>query len=169
MAGLQYYFFPTDFFYPRPPAADQESVSSPVQHIQPQKGDTKDRGSEQHRDMVRYKHDQSNLPQLSTSTALVPSPCIIKSSLAVLLILESFIFMAGLQYNFFPTDFYYPRPQAVKVDTAITTQKSSALPLQIQKRDVTITDDDKHHPTGLVIQNNKRGNEIGTPMNRRTA
>ncbi|KAG5242591.1 hypothetical protein OIU76_010492 [Salix suchowensis] len=78
--------------------------------------------------------------------------------------------MAGLQYNFFPTDFYYPRPQAVKVDTAIPTQKSSALPLQIQKREVAITDDDKlHHPTGLVIQNNRRGNQIGSPMNRRTA
>ncbi|KAJ6332116.1 hypothetical protein OIU76_010492 [Salix suchowensis] len=145
MAGLQYYFFPTDFFYPRPPPADQESVSSPAQHIQPQKGDAEDRGSEQHGAMVRYKHDQSSLPQLSTSTALVPSPCIIKN-------------------------FYYPRPQAVKVDTAIPTQKSSALPLQIQKREVAITDDDKlHHPTGLVIQNNRRGNQIGSPMNRRTA
>ncbi|KAJ6741734.1 hypothetical protein OIU85_015875 [Salix viminalis] len=81
MAGLQYYFFPTDFFYPRPPPADQESVSSPAQHVQPQKGDTEDRGSDQHRAMVRYKHDQSNLPQLSTSTALVPSPCIIKSEI----------------------------------------------------------------------------------------
>ncbi|KAJ6912141.1 hypothetical protein NC651_014726 [Populus alba x Populus x berolinensis] len=39
MAGLQYYFFPTDFFYPRPPSAAKESVSSPAQRIQPQKGD----------------------------------------------------------------------------------------------------------------------------------
>ncbi|KAF9664635.1 hypothetical protein SADUNF_Sadunf16G0038800 [Salix dunnii] len=29
MAGLQYYFFPTDFYYPRPPLANEESVSSP--------------------------------------------------------------------------------------------------------------------------------------------
>jgi hypothetical protein len=83
MAGLQYYFFPTDFFYPRPPSAANESVSSPVQRIQPQKGDAEDRDMEQHKAMmVRYKHDdQSNLPQLSASTAIVPSPCIIKSEI----------------------------------------------------------------------------------------
>lgn len=80
--------------------------------------------------------------------------------------------MAGLQYNFFPTDFFYPRPQTVKVDTAATTtQKSAALPLQIQEREVMITDDlkPKHHPASLVLHNNKHGHKIGTPMNKRTA
>ncbi|KAJ6921760.1 hypothetical protein NC652_015639 [Populus alba x Populus x berolinensis] len=82
MAGLQYYFFPTDFFYPRPPSAAKETVSSTVQRIQPQKGDAEDRDMEQHKAMmVRYKLDQSNLPQLSASTAIVPSPCIIKSEI----------------------------------------------------------------------------------------
>ncbi|KAM3738840.1 hypothetical protein ACB098_09G161600 [Castanea mollissima] len=35
--------------------------------------------------------------------------------------------MAGLQYNFFPTDFFYPRPKSVAIDT--TTPKA-VLPLQ---------------------------------------
>ena len=26
--------------------------------------------------------------------------------------------MAGLQYNFFPTDFFYPRPQSAALDAA---------------------------------------------------
>jgi hypothetical protein len=60
----------------------------------------------------------------------------------------------------------------VKVDTAATTtQKSAALPLQIQEREVMITDDlkPKHHPASLVLHNNKHGHKIGTPMNKRTA
>uniref|UniRef100_A0A6N2NJC8 Uncharacterized protein n=1 Tax=Salix viminalis TaxID=40686 RepID=A0A6N2NJC8_SALVM len=74
MAGLQYYFFPTDFYYPRPPPAnDQESVSSPVLHLQPQKG-----GAGDHHAMNQHQLDLTNLPQLSASTAAVPSPCIIK-------------------------------------------------------------------------------------------
>ncbi|KAG6769137.1 hypothetical protein POTOM_024753 [Populus tomentosa] len=71
--------------------------------------------------------------------------------------------MAGLQYNFFPTDFFYPRPQTVKVDTAAAaTQKSAALPLQIQEREVMITGDlkPKHHPASLVLHNNKHGSKI---------
>ncbi|KAG2687268.1 hypothetical protein I3843_09G043900 [Carya illinoinensis] len=36
--------------------------------------------------------------------------------------------MAGLQYNFFPTDFFYPRPQSVSSDAA----HKVVLPLQQQ-------------------------------------
>uniref|UniRef100_A0A6N2NIT1 Uncharacterized protein n=1 Tax=Salix viminalis TaxID=40686 RepID=A0A6N2NIT1_SALVM len=85
--------------------------------------------------------------------------------------------MAGLQYNFFPTDFFYP-PRPVKVDTnpstttttttTTTTQKTIALPLQIQKREATITDDlnRKHHPASLVLRHSKHGNKCNTPMNK---
>ncbi|KAK8649256.1 hypothetical protein V6N13_129989 [Hibiscus sabdariffa] len=38
--------------------------------------------------------------------------------------------MAGLQYNFFPTDFYYPRPP--RVATAVTT-------IQTPKKEETTT------------------------------
>lgn len=79
--------------------------------------------------------------------------------------------MAGLQYKFFPTDFFYPpRPQSVKVDTGTTAQKSIALPLEVQKREVMITDalNQKHHPTSLVLRHNKHGNKSTTPMNRRS-
>ncbi|KAJ6300582.1 hypothetical protein OIU76_021386 [Salix suchowensis] len=74
MAGLQYYFFPTDFNYPRPPPANEESVSSPALHLQPQKG-----GTEDHHAMNQHQLDLTNQPQLSASTAVVHSPCIIKS------------------------------------------------------------------------------------------
>ncbi|KAJ6316781.1 hypothetical protein OIU78_019957 [Salix suchowensis] len=79
--------------------------------------------------------------------------------------------MAGLQYNFFPTDFFYP-PRPVKVDTitsttttTTTTQKTIALPLQIQKREATITDDlnRKHHPASLVLRHSKHGNKSQYP------
>lgn len=35
MAGLQYYFFPTDFFYPKPQSVIQESSSSLQQAVPP--------------------------------------------------------------------------------------------------------------------------------------
>ncbi|CAK7335722.1 unnamed protein product [Dovyalis caffra] len=78
--------------------------------------------------------------------------------------------MASLQYNFFPTDFFYPRPQYVKVDTT-TTPKTTTLPLQIQKVEVIITDDlkNKRHPTSLVLHNKKHGSKINTPINKSTA
>ncbi|KAJ6300581.1 hypothetical protein OIU76_021385 [Salix suchowensis] len=88
-----------------------------------------------------------------------------------LLLLQRSISMAGLQYNFFPTDFFYP-PRPVKVDTitstTTTTQKTIALPLQIQKREATIADDlnRKHHPASLVLRHSKHGNKPNTPMNK---
>ena len=39
-AGLRYYFFPTDFFYPRPSSANGDNTSSkPVLQVQTQKAD----------------------------------------------------------------------------------------------------------------------------------
>ncbi|KAG6744741.1 hypothetical protein POTOM_051379 [Populus tomentosa] len=105
------------------------------------------------RDVSRGNHFQTRfqVPSLSTT---------IKS-------LDS---MAGLQYNFFPTDFFYPpRPQSVKVDASTTAQKSIALPLEFQKREAMITDDlnqKQYHPTSLVLRHNKHGNKSNTPMNR---
>ncbi|KDP26212.1 hypothetical protein JCGZ_22458 [Jatropha curcas] len=64
--------------------------------------------------------------------------------------------MAGLQqYYFFPTDFFYPRPQSVSVDAA----QKAGLPLQIQKRDVS---DDVKRPTNLslVLYNNNKHKAI---------
>ncbi|KDP26213.1 hypothetical protein JCGZ_22459 [Jatropha curcas] len=56
--------------------------------------------------------------------------------------------MAGLQqYYFFPTDFYYPRPQSVHVDTA----QKAALPLQIQKQDISSDDDVKNPATSSLV------------------
>nr|POE99857.1 hypothetical protein CFP56_35503 [Quercus suber] len=40
MAGLQYYFFPTDFFYPRPSSANGDNASKPVLQVQTQKADS---------------------------------------------------------------------------------------------------------------------------------
>ncbi|OAY43263.1 hypothetical protein MANES_08G055300v8 [Manihot esculenta] len=70
--------------------------------------------------------------------------------------------MAGLQqYYFFPTDFFYPRPQSVRVDTA----QKSGLPLQIQKRD---TSDDRQHSTSLslVLSTNNHTNKASAAINK---
>lgn len=45
--------------------------------------------------------------------------------------------MAGLQYNFFPTDFFYPRTSkpafaATAADTSVAAEKASSLPSQQQ-------------------------------------
>lgn len=44
--------------------------------------------------------------------------------------------MAGLQYNFFPTDFFYPRTSkpafATAADTSAAAEKASSLPSQQQ-------------------------------------
>ncbi|CAN1186179.1 hypothetical protein LINPERPRIM_LOCUS35911 [Linum perenne] len=56
--------------------------------------------------------------------------------------------MAGLQYNFFPTDFFYPRPKSV-AGTADAAALKSSLPLPIKNR----SDDeaDSQHPTRLIL------------------
>ncbi|GMY19091.1 hypothetical protein FCV25MIE_14330 [Fagus crenata] len=58
--------------------------------------------------------------------------------------------MAGLQYNFFPTDFFYPRPQPVALDA---THGQASLPLQIHKRNVV--NDLEEQPKGNNIRDNK--------------
>ncbi|KAJ4845295.1 hypothetical protein Tsubulata_015114 [Turnera subulata] len=81
MAGLQYYFFPTDFYYPRPLPQqsfnkdDDSTVEGVHQQVQTQKVDIIKA------DDIDNNHQKANkFPRLvSASTALVPSPCIIKS------------------------------------------------------------------------------------------
>ena len=84
MAGLQYYFFPTDFFYPRPSSASGDNTSSkPVLQVQTQKADAENIKKCK---IVVHNNVQGNNklcyqpPPASTScTALVPSdPCIIE-------------------------------------------------------------------------------------------
>ncbi|CAN0907913.1 hypothetical protein LINGRAHAP2_LOCUS25053 [Linum grandiflorum] len=61
--------------------------------------------------------------------------------------------MAGLQYNLFPTDFFYPRPISVAGQNSTTS-----LPmLQVQKRStdgVADHHDVKHPSSSLVLRNN---------------
>ena len=85
-AGLQYYFFPTDFFYPRPSSANGDNTSSkPVLQVQTQKADAEN--IEKCKIVVHNNLQGNNKlcyqpPPASTScTALVPSPCIIKKEL----------------------------------------------------------------------------------------
>ncbi|XWS65374.1 hypothetical protein CRYUN_Cryun05aG0107200 [Craigia yunnanensis] len=58
--------------------------------------------------------------------------------------------MAGLQYNFFPTDFFYPRPSQ---PTPVGSTPSAALTIQTQKTEVA--DDDSRQPGSLVHHANK--------------
>ncbi|EEF32284.1 conserved hypothetical protein [Ricinus communis] len=81
MAGLlQYNFFPTDFFYPRPPAATRDSKPAVV-HMRTEKENPEDDHVEKLIKLSttnQYKMQQENrLPQLSASLATVPSPCLI--------------------------------------------------------------------------------------------
>ncbi|PON36410.1 hypothetical protein PanWU01x14_328500 [Parasponia andersonii] len=43
--------------------------------------------------------------------------------------------MAGMQYYFFPTDFYYPRPQSAKVDRHAGDHQLVPPVLDVQKLD----------------------------------
>lgn len=43
--------------------------------------------------------------------------------------------MAGLQYNFFPTDFFYPKPKPPAVDA---TRSLANLPVRTQKEDESL-------------------------------
>ncbi|KAL4607652.1 hypothetical protein ACB092_09G190600 [Castanea dentata] len=85
MAGLQYYFFPTDFFYPRPSSANGDNASKQVLQVQTQKA-----GAENierckivvHNDVQGNNQVCYQPPPASTScTALVPSPFITKKEL----------------------------------------------------------------------------------------
>lgn len=60
--------------------------------------------------------------------------------------------MAGLQYNFFPTDFFYPRTKPVASDSA----GKEVVYLQTTNRDVV---DNLEQPTGLVL-NNLQENQV---------
>lgn len=58
--------------------------------------------------------------------------------------------MAGLQYNFFPTDFLYPRQQQLRAANTDATHKPVPVPpvLSLQKRSsnaVVVDDLPRHH------------------------
>ena len=81
MAGLQYYFFPTDFFYPRPSSANGDNANKPVLQVQTQKAGAEN--IERCKIVVHNDVEDNNKlcyqPPASTScTALVPSTCLIK-------------------------------------------------------------------------------------------
>ncbi|CAL1352347.1 unnamed protein product [Linum trigynum] len=63
--------------------------------------------------------------------------------------------MAGLQYNFFPTDFFYPRPKSVTVAT--DAGQTSSLPLT--RPDGAAAGD---HPASLIVHTN--GNKSTTAI-----
>ena len=66
--------------------------------------------------------------------------------------------MAGLQYNyFFPTDFYYPRPQSVPVNDAGCV---TAVSIQTQKKE--ISSDDLEWPRSLGFRVHQDKNNIQT-------
>ncbi|OMO68254.1 hypothetical protein CCACVL1_20014 [Corchorus capsularis] len=63
--------------------------------------------------------------------------------------------MAGLQYNFFPTDFFYPRPAQSKPGDAAS---STALSLQTQKqrRDINGDESRQQQPGNMVQKGNNK-------------
>ncbi|KAE8728941.1 hypothetical protein F3Y22_tig00004041pilonHSYRG00046 [Hibiscus syriacus] len=55
--------------------------------------------------------------------------------------------MAGLQYYFFPTDFFYPRP--AQSSPAVDSTPPATLTAPIEKRNSVEDDDNKQH--GIVV------------------
>jgi hypothetical protein len=88
MGSLQYYFFPTDFYYPRTSTSvNGDNTKKPVLHVQTPNADSDNLEklkAEVHSD-VRDNNNNNNrklyFEASSSSTALVPFPCIIKSEL----------------------------------------------------------------------------------------
>ncbi|KAL4273405.1 hypothetical protein GQ457_13G011160 [Hibiscus cannabinus] len=70
--------------------------------------------------------------------------------------------MAGLQYNFFPTDFYYPRPQSLpdapRVATAVT-------PIQTPKKEETTTTSCCHNNINDLEWPRSLGFKVHQPQN----
>ncbi|MBA0619448.1 hypothetical protein Godav_028623, partial [Gossypium davidsonii] len=61
--------------------------------------------------------------------------------------------MAGLQYNFFPTDFFYPRPAQSTPSPAVDSTPPAALTTPIEEKN--IVDDDNKKPGIVVYRGNK--------------
>ncbi|KAM1125600.1 hypothetical protein ACFX1Q_040879 [Malus domestica] len=106
MAGLQYNFFPTDFLYPRTAPKLKTLEKATDLPLQTTKAD----------------HAASDIEQLKIQ----------HRGVQVVKIAKSPPVMHGLQYNFFPTDFFYPRttPQPMILEP---TNKAATLPLQTTK------------------------------------
>ncbi|KAK7344978.1 hypothetical protein VNO77_15294 [Canavalia gladiata] len=57
--------------------------------------------------------------------------------------------MAGLQqYNFFPTDFFYPRPQPSAPTLETSSGKPTQVPIQTPKQEIK---NQKQHPRRMII------------------
>ncbi|KAK2975505.1 hypothetical protein RJ640_027632 [Escallonia rubra] len=124
---LQYNFFPTDFYFPRPtPVSDQQQVLP----VQTQGHDTT-AASEDPKSLV-FRNMQNKKNKI---VKFYDDGFLVGYTVGSL--------MAGLQYNFFPTDFYYPRPRGVNREN--TGQQ--VLHVKTQKGDET---DASKHSTSLV-------------------
>ncbi|KAK9942035.1 hypothetical protein M0R45_007725 [Rubus argutus] len=94
MSGLQYYFFPTDFFYPRPQPVNLKSSTNPAtKSVMPLQRQIQSNGGDEDVDEVRATHkvmfhyrnysmackEYKKFSKVSPSTALVLSSCLLKS------------------------------------------------------------------------------------------
>ncbi|KAJ7976694.1 hypothetical protein O6P43_006443 [Quillaja saponaria] len=57
--------------------------------------------------------------------------------------------MAGLQYNFFPTDFFYPRPKMSTLDAAA---QKAIVPLETQKKEITENHEQQHQQSRSFVK-----------------
>ncbi|KAE8098696.1 hypothetical protein FH972_016740 [Carpinus fangiana] len=82
MGSLQYYFFPTDFYYPRAKSVNGDNAGKPVLHVQPPNADADN--LEKCKAALHSDGRDNNMKlyyEAPSSTALVPFPCIIKTEL----------------------------------------------------------------------------------------
>ena len=68
MAGLQYYFFPTDFLYPRPQSVRSDTQQNPPLPLQIQKRDAGDDHNPFPTSLVLYNNKNTNMPSAIKKT-----------------------------------------------------------------------------------------------------
>ncbi|PON67416.1 hypothetical protein TorRG33x02_264570 [Trema orientale] len=64
--------------------------------------------------------------------------------------------MAGMQYYFFPTDFYYPRPQSANVDRHAGDRQLVPPVLEVQKLDNSKDVDHHEDQKASLVHSNPR-------------
>ncbi|KAB2596994.1 hypothetical protein D8674_042734 [Pyrus ussuriensis x Pyrus communis] len=147
MAGLQYNFFPTDFLYPRAAPKLRTLEKATDLPLQTTKADHAASDLEQ----LKIQHRGVQVVKIAKSPPVMHAFFVNADTVRVVKLVKimtmnfriglfmGYLFdnyvvtlLACLQYNFFPTDFFYPRttPQSMILEP---TNKAATLPLQTTK------------------------------------
>ncbi|KAI3788268.1 hypothetical protein L2E82_01028 [Cichorium intybus] len=144
MAGLQYNFFPTDFLYPQGTPISRDAIHPQTLPLNTQKTDISLEDSTKMMSANGIKKQIKTLKLSVTSSHQFEQVNVYKYSYIGPKIIKTILFlhsstkssMAGLQYNFFPTDFLYPQPTKKIADVTVP----QVFTLNSKKQKVSIDD-----------------------------